>query len=323
MPSSAAAAAEKLAWELGSWKSIEIRVREDGVNRSPARLPSSPRTFQTFFHYVETAAGQRLFEGRMSNDNDSKTTVSSEYTDGIRYAQLIRTDLPDKPGVDQVAIVRSFGYESDGVTQRPDALKYLYVGLKPLPEVLTRATELGPGRRLDRDCDRFLFTHVNGLKDRINHVYWLDRETGLTLRYEYYDNERKHAEGRPYFVWNALSVDAVNGRHIAMKSELLQFDLESPDTQRVLYQYSKTVEEVAFDRDYPKTMFWPRVTGETMVLDNIKNTIVSPTRGKTPDVAHPIRAIDPEGWGTSWPVAGMMLGIAALVTGVVLRWRKR
>lgn len=325
MPNAAESAAQKLAWEMESWKSIEIRFHEDFVNKDPARKPDEPRTFRSTDHYIETAAGQRVYDTRMTTELEKGTGVSIEYTDGSKCAQLLRTDEGGVAGQEQVTIKRSFYCENDGVTYRPDPLKYLYVGLKPLHEDLARAEHLGEGRRLDRPCDRFVFTQVNGKNDQRHLVYWLDRETGITLRFEYYDDAKLRSGGRPDHVWNAQSLDDVGGRHLVMRSQVLQLDPEGTDPQRVLVQYDVITDEVVFDRDYPKSTFWPAVTKGTKVFDMIANKVIMPQRkpGPRATTATPIRAIDPDGWGLSYSTVGLLLGAAALLAGLLLWWRRR
>lgn len=322
MQGPAESAAKKLAWEMESWKSVELRVRDDFVNKDPARKPTSPQTFWSTSHYIETAVGQRLLDMRMKPDNVDHTRVSIDYTNGSKCAALLRTDKEGVTGQEQVTINRAFSYEDDLVTNRPGLLRYLYVGLRPLHEVLPQAKYLGVGRRLGRECDRFLFTSVKGKGDPAHLVYWLDRATGITLRHEHYENDQARAEGRPYFVWNAKSLDDVSGHYLALESELLQFDSKGPDPQLVMLEYQHTTQEVAFDRDYPASMFWPSITKDTKVFDMIANKIVFPKTKATTSTAEPIRAVDPTGWGLSYSTVGMLVGGAALVAGIALRQRQ-
>jgi hypothetical protein len=322
MQSPAEVAAKKLAWEMESWKSVELQLHTDFENKDPAREPPFPRTFWSTSHYVETAAGQRFFEMRMKPDNVVETAVSIHFTDGSKCALLLRRDVGDVAGQEQVTIKRAFSYEDRGMTYRPEPLKYLYVGLRPLHEVLPQAEYLGSGVRLNRECDRFLFTGVPGKPDEVSLVYWLDRATGMTLRFEHYDDARARAAGTPHYVWNALSLDEVSGHHLALRSELLQYDPKSTDPHRIMLEYKITTKKVQFDQDYPATMFWPSITNQTKVIDMIKNTIVFPkTEGKTLTTA-PIRAVDSGGWALPIASAGIaVLGVAALIAGIVLRRR--
>ena len=318
------AAAEKLASEMEAWTSIEIRYRVDAENKDPARPASDPRTFREFGRYIETSAGQRLLDERMTTDlKEDETTIQIEYCDGSKCASMLRTDTAGSPGREQVTIKRHFFIEDQNSAGRPDQLKYLYLGLKPLPEVLRQAEHLGGGRWLDRECDRFLFTHTNGNQDPVNRVYWLDRETGVTLRLEYFETDQRRKEERPYFVWNAVSLDEVDGHHLTRDSELLQFDVNGTDPGRVLMAYKISTEEVVYDRMYEASIFWPAITERTAVIDTIKNTAVFPKRrAETSSIAAPIRATEPTDWGEFVPTAAVLTGLAVLAAGLLIRRRR-
>ncbi len=325
MPNPAESATKKLADEMGSWKSIEFRLSEAFENKDPDRKPSEPRTFRASYHYVESAVGQRLYENRLISDLNPETLVSIDYTDGSKCAFLYRRDKGDQLGQDQVTIKRWFGQEKDGVTHRPEPLRYLYVGLKPLYEVLSKGTPDGEGRRLDRNCDRFLFRQVSAEKDPSVHLYWLDRDTGITLRYEYFENQEKMSQGHPYYLWNAESIDTVDGHHLVRKSELLMFKPNGPSPSQPVMHYQVSADEVFFDRDYSATTFWPTISKQTKVIDMVANKIVIPRAevSKTSSTADPIRAVDPVGWNSSYSLMGLLLAATVVGVGLSLYRNKR
>jgi hypothetical protein len=321
MESPAESAARKLTWEMGTWKSIEIQDHYDAVNEVLER--GQPRTFQEVRRYIETASGQRFYDTRLSNDLKEVTT-DSDYSDGARCANLFRIDKGGVAGEEQVSITRAFGIEREGWSNRPTALNYLYVGLKPLPEALPQAQYLGADKQLNRQCDRFLFTHVKGKDDPEVLVYWLDRETGVTLRVEYYDNEQARTQGRQLGIWTAESLDLVGGRHFALKSEFIQMDPRGTGPPRVAARHKITTDKVLFDQAYPKSTFWPVITKETKVFDFVTGKISGPKKraiAKT-HTQTPIQAVDGSGWGVSYSAAGMLLGLAAIAAGLTLWWRR-
>ncbi|MGC8644144.1 MAG: hypothetical protein ACP5XB_30155, partial [Isosphaeraceae bacterium] len=89
MESPAESAARKLAWEMGTWKSIEIQWHSDDENEVLVRQ-DQPRTFKQTCRYIETAAGQRLYELRLTSDSDQGTTFCVDYTDGRQCADVFR-----------------------------------------------------------------------------------------------------------------------------------------------------------------------------------------------------------------------------------------
>jgi len=325
MPNPAESAAQKLALEMGSWTSIEMRLTEQMENKNPDRKPTEASHYRASIHYIETAVGQRIHEHRMdSNLYPGETVVSIDYSDGAKCAFLFRTDQGDQPGQDQVTIKRCFSQENDGVTQRPDLLKHLYVGVKPLPEVLNRSIPDGEGRQLDRDCDRFLFRQAAGEHDPMLHVYWLDRATGITLRHEYYDNEDEWTQSHPSNIWSAQSIDEAAGRHLTFKSELVLYNPKGHNPTLPLVTWRMTTDEVVFNRDYPKTTFWPAITKQTKVIDTIANKAVFPkTESKqVAATADPIRAVDPVGWSSSYSLMALLLSTAVLGVGLLLYKRR-
>ena len=324
MPSPAESAAKKLAWEMGSWKSIEFRLSEDFVNKDPDRRPSEARTYHASYRYVETAAGQRLYENQLINNLESQTLVSIDYTDGSKCAFLFRADVGDRRGQDQVTIKRWFGQENDGVTHRPEPLRYLYHGLKPLHEVLRAGEYIGDGQRIGRDCDRFLFRPSPGDKDLALRAYWLDRETGVTLRFEHFTDPQAWSAGHPYFVWNAESLDSVDGHQLVRKSEMLMFKPEGPSPERPVMEYKVYADDIMFDREYPASTFWPVISKQTKVIDTIANTVVIPQlpAKTTASTAAPIRAEDSAGWSLTYSSATLLIGAAILCVGFLLHRRR-
>jgi len=324
-PNPVESAAKKLAWEMGSWRSIDLRLRTDCENTDPAKPTEWPRTFRIAEHYIETAAGQRFYGQRMIVSEKETTFVTLCYTDGSQFTQVNREDKGGAEGREQLTIKRFFQSENNGKTYRPAPLSFLYVGLKPLHEVLNRADYLGTGRHLDRECDGFLFRHFEGAQDSRELVYWLDRETGITLRFEYYGTAALRSEGRPDHVWNAESIDEVGGHHLVLKSVLLQYNGKVPELKNLQMRYKAVTDEVKFDQAYPMTTFRPVVKPTATVIDMVKNTFVSPkTKSQPPttSTAAPIRAADDPGWGMTVSTAGLLLGASALGAGVLLWWRR-
>ncbi len=323
MANPAEMAAKKLAWNMESWKSIELRLREDFEKMAPTQGPDDVRTFRGDFHYIETAAGQRLSEEPTTADGGDRTLVSIHYSDGARSALLVRVDQGGVPGPEQVSIHRAFGKEDEGgMSHRPEPLRAFYAGLVPLSKALPKANYLGEGRQLGRACDRFHFAGVAG-SPGLNLVYWIDRETAAPLRLEYYADATAYSEGRTTSAWIAESLDEVGGHHLSLKSELVMYQFKGPDPRQVGSRYKIAVQEVAFDRDYPRAMFWPKITGETTVVDMVKGKIDMPQSSARTTTAAPIRAVEPGDWKPSISTVAIIAGSTLLASGLVLRWRRR
>jgi hypothetical protein len=89
-------------------------------------------------------------------------------------------------------------------------------------------------------------------------------------------------------------------------------------------RYKITTDEVVFDRDYPKSTFWPVVTKETTVVDFLHNKLIQPKRKAESKAtsAKSIQAVDSQGWEAYYSNAAMLLGLSAVGMGIVLRWRR-
>jgi hypothetical protein len=325
MASPAEIAAQRLTWNMESWKSIELRSHEDFVN-STDHDPSQFSAFHCKYHYIETAVGQRMFEERLVAQGRKETFISINYTDGRFSASLFRPEI-DGVGKDQIDIRQAFATEMDGRTHRPTPLNYFYVGLNPLPKVLSKAVHLGIRRHMDRDCDLFLFAGIKSGPGTTDFVYWLDHTSSIPLKVEFYDGEKARAEHRPLAVWNAESFDEVEGRHLPLKSEVIHFRTAGPHFDEVEGRYKVVVESVNFDRDYPKSTFWPVIGRDATVFDAVRNKMTVPkepsaeTRGTT--AAPPIRAVESSDGIFSTSTLVMLMGVAILAAGLLLWWRRR
>jgi hypothetical protein len=324
MVDAAGIAANKLAWEMESWASVEIRGREDFENPDfERRKESGAKSYHSELHYIETAAGQRLFERIMTPSPGTMVATSIDYSDGSKCAGLILRKEDGGVTSNQVIIKHHFAHENSGWNVRPEPFQFFYLGLEPLPKALVRATHLGKGQQLGRDCDRFLFPSFRSGGNQV-YVYWLDVATGIPLRYESYWDQKAFAEERPGTVWRAESLDSVGGHHLALKSELIGYDSKGNDPHRVKSIHKYVMDEVFFDREYPKAIFWPKITTETTVWDHIQNTAQPPSKNAAAVVpTDPIRADDSR--GSVFPLSTVMfiLGSIVLASGLFLWWRRR
>jgi hypothetical protein len=327
MASPADLAAKQLSWELESWKSIELQIQESFENQTKPN-PVSPEfsAYEKGIHYIETAAGQRMYEER-TRPAGEREQVSIKYTDGKLAAELLRQE---HNGVerDQITIQRAFGREGEGWANRPMPLKYLYVGLERLPKALPKAVNVGVDRHLNRPCDLFLFPRVGSGRGATDYVYWLDRATGIPLRVDYYPDEKARSESRPAAVWTAESLDEIDGRHLPLKSELVRYQPAEAGLQKISFRLKSHVVSVRFDRDYPKTTFWPEISRNAMVFDTINKKLTAPQAAATNAQAAvgmppPIRSAEPRDWVSLGSTAALLAGAAVVTLGLVLRRRRK
>lgn len=231
-----------------SWASIEMRVETN----YPRSKPRSNNFSWMKVSYIERATGERYYE-HISRSTDGKMSRSEDYSDGKKFTS-ISYDGPDNRVQKQVTYPSSFGREADiGVRHCPYPLRIFRVGHEPLAEMLPKGKGLGPSTVLDRPCLRFEF---GGFEKGIGRsrvvVYHLDRETGVPLKIE-----RIFADDRK-IVWEALSLDKVQGRHFLLHSRLLNFDGE--------VQHEYNVIELKYDAKHDEKMFVPIISPRARVI---------------------------------------------------------
>jgi hypothetical protein len=314
-------AAEKLTTLMNSWRSIEI-VTETRQSISPS-LHAGPAAERVRVHYIETARGQRFLD-QYAWLSDGHVVHSSGYCDGRRCAEE-SFDSRDSTKQTQLVISRTFSGEDVSLTShRPEPLRFLYVGLKPLPEALRNAELIGEEHVADRPCDVFLFRDVPQAIGKVEMRYALDRETGITLAVDGYKTEADFASGRPYRTWRATRVDSRDGHPMVVEATDVSF---SEPAHVPKLQVDAKVIEVAFNKSYPESQFWPVPQPGVRVFDSIAKTMETIPGGpsESPGVGAtepPLRADSGSGWEI---LPGLSLGLGTALVGValVLWWKRR
>ena len=200
---------------------------------------------------------------------------------------------------------------------------YLYVGKTPIYEALPSAVNLRGGRVLGCDVDRFLFKRVLWGKVEQDLVYSLDRETAIPLKVESFVPEADRQADRPDWAWSVTRLETVQGHPVAMESEHQTWSAAKVGSSRQLYRISKeTVESIGFDR----STFWPKTTGEAPVIDSIAGKVKEPSKpALAPEVkaGTAIRVAPETSWVPAISAGGLVLGVAVLIAGAFVWWRRR
>jgi hypothetical protein len=245
--------ASRLSREMESWKAIEIQVQHHLTDIG--RTTSKGKTYSTNIeeHYIETAAGQRLAE-RTVGDPDGEARRDASFSDGSRFV-----DITYKPGEGsdqrQYKINTSFGGEANSMhSRRPLPLSYLYLEHKPLHEQLSKAKHLGSETHFNREGELFLFTGVTWTKQPVDLLYLLDRATGIPLKLACYASAEAREKNDPLWTWEADTFDQVGDHYFPLQSTELAF---APGQSDPRMTRTLNVEECAFDKSYPKTLFQP------------------------------------------------------------------
>jgi hypothetical protein len=329
-------AIEKLTLELESRKSVELKlltsIKHERVNGASATGFSTLEE-----HYIETAAGQRFhdFKGLISG---KVTTHLQHYSDGAKAYDVMFSDT-DLERQSAISVKRHYYMEDRGDRKSlPQPLLYLYVGRVPLHRALPKAQFLGTEKVIGRACDKFLFPAVpwTVVQDQI---FYLDQETAIPLKVEaFQDKQAREREkqagerGLQFYEWTARSLDVVDGRPIPLKSVTISRDRDGKP--RMISEFS--VESVIFDKDYPASMFAPTREAGVTIMDGLTGkTSRTPeskasekagdqrSESKTSTFIPPNPAVPPDSWASKAWMGSMALGIAMLLAGCVLWWRRR
>ena len=307
-----------------SWSALDLEVTQKYQKHNLA-VSDSQTLFDSYrkeMRYVETGLGQRRLEEWSYTGDVTNDRVKILFSDGKTAADYSKS-LEEGTTRDQVYLKRTFGMEAIGMSERPFPLNVLYLGDKPLYAILDKAKRTGESERLGRDCDVFTFEEFRAGRETIDAVYEIDRQSAFPLRLTYYSSKAKHAEGRPRFIWEAESIDVVDGRSLPFHSKLTAYD--EKHSKSVLYESRYDVRSLKFDQTYEPSFFRPVITEHSTVFDLIKDTVKAGKPAQTATAVAtpagpPITADEPGGWG--FPTIGLGLGGACLGAALLVMVRR-
>ncbi len=218
--------------------------------------------------------------------------------------------------------------QQSGRSLAPWPLKALYVGLKPLDEVIRDAKQVGETEVIGRPCDVYRFLSVPTERASIDVFYTLDRETSVPLRLEFLQPGDDPA--RPsgaHGIWEAKSLDTVGEHHMPLTSTSVSYRApdESGNAKRN-YQQTITVESLEYDQPIEASLFQPQFEPGVTIIDMIHGTTQSPPTPETePITAIPTTAnaaaMPPTPWSHYAPLAGIGFGLCVLAVGFLLWMR--
>ena len=326
MPDVLSELAEKLAWESTSWSSIELRgSSKEQLRLSPQSQPSPPSNTQ--FLYIETALGERFRDGTTTAAKKPPIRVIVFFV--VRRGGSITFERGSLERQRFAEISERFGPERPGTfTYRPLTLSYRYLIQKPLHLALPSGKESGIAKLLGRDCVKVVFEKALAPNSRLklDLVYLVDRETGIPLQLE------ATSDGAMYITWQALSFDAVNGRHLAKSSKLTHLDGKG----MIISETQEDVDQVRFDATHPASTFAPKIDPGTFVQDLIQKKMILPKKpapsapakdqaARTESPSPIVAAVPEPGWADSSASLFFGGGLLMITVGVVFilkRWWK-
>ena len=315
---------DRLRLEMQSWNSVEMTVRrEQTMQNVPARVKDP--TVRVEEHYIETKLGQRLLE-EVSTSADGKTKRQLDYSDGERCARVF-FDASNSHQT-QIDITNRFSSEHEiGFTRRPEPFFYYYVGKVPIFDALRTAQPLGEGQAMGRPCDLYLFTGVKLVESPLDAVYYLDQETSAVLKAEFFKAGGERNSSEAIRIWEAKSLDAVDGdHHIAFKSEN-QFFQKSSAGRLPLLTNTVVIESVHYNGEFDAKTFWPVYQPGVLVNDTIKKTFYrSPATVQTPATtttgAATLAPTQPWSWESLASPVIVCLGLFIIALAVTIGRRK-
>jgi len=318
--------------ETGSWDSIDAHINITqtlfiAIGDNP------PKTSVGEEHYIETFRGQKFYR---TTENQSGTEVVGllGYSDGVRCASVEFKRPPEQDQQHSITVTKTFMNEQlTGYVMRPDPLRWHFVGLIPLHEAIVKASQIGTDRVAGRGCDVFLFSAVPGQRGTQDLVYHLDRATSLPLKVEAFANQDRLKSAEPSWIWEAASLDEVQGFHVALSSRYTSFVLTeaASPTKQLTNEYK--IDALKFNKSYDASTFWPLYDKGVSINDLIarKHYYNTPDKKAPPDVTAktataagvPIVATEPPDY-TPWIAGGgLMVGAILLLLGAGLWMRNR
>ena len=255
------------------------------------------------------------------------------YSDGTRcaYVEFKRAPLRDKQ--QSITITKTFMDEQiSGYVMRPEPIRFHYVGLIPLHEAITKAKNIGSDRVAGRECDIFLFSDVPGNPSRQDLVYHLDASTSLPLKVEAFANRERRESANPSWVWEAGTLDLVQGFHVSLNSRYTSYFVKdgAASTKQLVNEYK--IDSLTFNKAHAASTFWPSYDKGVSINDLIARTSYYNTPNKKAPVelassvsatAQPIVADQPRDV-TGWIAGGgVTIGGMLLIVGAFLWMRNR
>jgi hypothetical protein len=317
--------AKRLARQTEGWSSIDLRVLTR-IERNPQVALRVNTADASEEHYIEM--GGKRYCDLVTSLAGKPNGHSAYYWDGTKAASVRFGRSPDGAYDKQSTIVIKRAYHNEDQGERrelPTPIMFLYVRREPTYKLLTQARQLGPREVLGRDCETFLFEKVRWWTTS-DHVYCIDRQTGVPLKVEAFSDSGSRERGEPIWTWTVESLEKFGEFHVPAKSTTTGFSGSQP-----AYTWRHSVQSVEFNKDFPASTFWPRPAPGATVLDTIKNKFVPGENVKPrktslqeePSTSSAVAPAPREAGTSHLPTFSIALGIGLVVTGCLLLWRRR
>lgn len=268
--------------------------------------------------YIRASKGRRFFDA-LRTFPDGSHLHRQAYFDGRACTELQFNTL--QPNVlETVVISNSFLDDmKDNTLSIPFPLKSYYVGPKALIDVIASAKPMPEGEVIGRPCDVFLFKAVGPPERREDFLYYLDKKTSVPLKVSCYVRQEHLAMDKPYWAWQAVTLDEMGERHVPSTSNWTLFAVKdaTPDSApRLKLNVAIKVDAIEFDSNVSESTFHPSYPEGTRVVDLV-NHKAGRVHGRTKvaTVADPIRVEEPT--HAPWGIISALLLTFALIAGML------
>jgi hypothetical protein len=317
---------ERLA---NGWSSIDTMIQSKGYGHDPDS-GMTPRRFKTeSVRYVEDRVnGKRRLEENLI-DQHGKPFSNHFFEQDGKAAQFSRLNLQGRP-VESVRINTNFYFEkTNGWRGGVYPFRLYYVGMQPLHEAMRQSHPIGRTRVLNRDALVYRFTNVTPYFPQAE--YAIDVKTGLTLEWRGFEHPREPIALFPNRTWQAIEIVEQEIPYIK-RSKSQQF--ANRKGHELLGETEYEVISLTYNNDMTSTLFWPEITEQTQVLDEIARKIrhghnqSSKPPGNPEDALpaseSPHIRIDTGGsWVQQFSLALGLLGIGLILFGLWRQWKNR
>ena len=317
----ASATAALVAWNFGSWRTIDLHLRIDITSYLDKRELAWDHIQE---RYVESRTGGRYADSR-GMKGDVIVTRTEQYTDGSKAA-TVNFRPKDAELQRSVIIKREYSDEDKfGKSASPAPIQFFSVGRTPLQEALPKSTDLGTDRVNGRECRTFLFPNVDYTTVRQDLVYYLDAATGTPIKVVSYLDEAHRAKNLPGWSWIADDLKTTQNHEIPAASTMTTYAADGKSPSMI---HKFTVESVKYDQEFPTTTFWPVIQPGVPILDALTKKSYNHPGVMQPDPASTVAkeslvATPPRDWSSTTSAVTLGLGLAVLLAGGLLWWRRR
>ena len=330
---------ERLAWQTTSWTSIKVDVTTDYQFES-ANDQVDGTLFKKINHLAVRSTNTQAITKYEGIGNSGLCLKYESFMQGgvLTIIEYERAKIPTQKRV----IIQKADPLPKGnppYFSIPIPFQYWTVKNTPLHEVLSAAKPLGVEVVGTWQCEHYVTPQANHSGVMQDHHYFLDRETGLPVRFEAH-HPSAGGSGTKILVseWQVETLGSKGGYRYPAKTWHVSYNLDARGNRSSRQVRTESrVNLIEYNQKYPLSQFNPPAfESGVVVFDGIKKTnrtvgeagkSAKPTPVVAPKVvatttAEPLRTSQPRDWSELVSWSGMVLGSVTLAAGVVVLVRR-